>query len=173
MKKTALKFGLTSSVSLVGLYILMCLARQNEDFVISQILVYFSVVLLCGFLFFGIKSYRDNTLDGFITFGQAFKVGFLISLVSSLCHVFLWIILYTPIFKDFMEQHSTFLIEKLKASGASIEAITAKKEQLIKQDGLYNKPLFRAGIIFIQAFPVEAVIALVASFVLKKNQSHS
>jgi len=115
-------------------------------------------------------SYRDNAPGGFITFGKAFKVGVLMSLVSSLCSAILWMILFKPIFKDFMAQHSAALMEKLKSSGASVNEIAAKKEEMLKHAKLYENPLFRAAIIFIQGFPVEAIMTVIASFVLKKKQ---
>jgi len=170
MKKIVLKFGLSSAVSMAVMYVFMCLARNNGNTVLSEALVYAAVVLLFILLFWGIKSYRDNALSGFITFGEAFKVGILISLISSLGYTMLWIILYNPIFKDFMQQHATALMEKLNASGVSVQEIAAKKEEMSKHTELYKKPLFRAAVIFIQGFPVEAIMAVIASFMLKKKQ---
>ena len=170
MKKRILTFGLISTVALAAMYVLMCLARQNGNSEISEILVYAGVVVLFTMVFVWIKSYRDNALGGFITFGKAFKVGILMSLASSLCYAIMWMILFNSIFKGFMEQHSVALMEKLKASGASVEEIAAKKEEMLKQAKLYGNPSSRVAIIFIQGFPVEAIMTLVASFVLKKKQ---
>ncbi|MDR3711210.1 MAG: DUF4199 domain-containing protein [Puia sp.] len=170
MKKTVLTFGLFSAVTVTAMYVFMCLARQSEHFYVSEILIYAAVVLLFAMVFAGIKSYRDQAPRGWITFGEAFKVGILISLVSSLCYAILWIILYNSIFKEFMEQHAAALIEKLKASGATAREITAKKEEIIKHAQLYNNPLSRAGLIFIQGFPAEAIMAVIASFLLKRKQ---
>jgi ethanolamine transporter EutH len=170
MNKTIFTFGLISGGGMAVMYSLMCLARQSTSFDISQILVYAAVVLLFTMIFMGIKSYRDNALGGFITFGEAFKVGILISLVSSLCYAMLWMILYNPVFRDFMQQHSAALMEKLNTSGVPVTAIAGKKEEILKHAALYENPLLRAGIIFIQGFPVEAIMALIASFVIKKKQ---
>jgi hypothetical protein len=127
MKKTVLTFGLiTGGILMPGMYLLMCLARNNTNFDISKILVYAALILLFIMVFMSIKSYRDNALGGFITFGRAFKVGILFSLVTTLSYIVVWIILYNPIFKDFMEQHSASLMEHLKTSGASAEEIASK-----------------------------------------------
>ena len=171
MKKTTLIFGFSSGGNMTVMYILICLARNGGSVNISQILMCAAVLLLFIFVFLGIKSYRDSVLDGYITFGKAFKIGILISLVSSLSYTILWVILFNPIFKDFMEQHAAFLIEKLKISGASVVEINAKKEEMLKHAMLYRNPFFRAGIIFIQAFPVEAIMIGIASVVIKKKQS--
>ena len=171
MRKTALTSGLISGgVIAPVMYVLLCLARNNANFGISNILMYAAVVMLFIMMSWGIKSYRDNTQDGFITFGKAFKVGILISLVSSLCYAILWLILFNPIFKGFMEQHSAALIGKLKVSGAPVAEIAAKKEEILKHVGLYRNSFIRVVIIFIQAFPVEAIMAVIASFILKRKQ---
>jgi hypothetical protein len=170
MKKTSLIFGLITTVSMAIMYVLMCLARDSGNIYTSQILMYAGVALLFFIVFAGIKYYRNNASGGFITFGEAFKVGILISLVSSLCYAMLWMILYNPIFRDFMQQHSAALMEKLNTSGVQVEEIAAKKEEILKHAALYENPLLRAGIIFIQGFPVEAIMALIASFVIKKKQ---
>ena len=170
MKKTGLIFGPVSSVMMAAMYVLFCLARDSGNIILSQILTYTAVVLLFMMLFFGIKYYRDKAHSGFISFGKAIRVGIYISLVSSLCSAMIWMILYEPVFKDFMAQHTATLIEKLNASRASVADIAAKKEEIIKHNDLYNNPFLRAGIIFIQGFPVEVIMAVIDAFVVKKKQ---
>jgi len=41
---------------------------------------------------------------------------------------------------------------------------------MLKQTELYKNHFLRAGIIFIQGFPVEAIMTVIASFILKKKQ---
>ena len=41
----------------------------------SELIGYASMVPALLFVFFGIRSYRESTGGGFITFGKAFKVG--------------------------------------------------------------------------------------------------
>ena len=92
------------------------------------------------------------------------------SLVSSLCYAVLWTILYSPVFKGFMEQHAAAVMAQLKTSGASAGQLAAEKAQMLKHATLYQNPFFRVVLIFIQGFPVEAIMAAVASFILKKKQ---
>ena len=40
------------------------------------------MVLAFLMVFFGVRSYRDNVAGGHVTFGRAFKVGLLITLVG-------------------------------------------------------------------------------------------
>ncbi len=171
MKKTILTFGPVSSVMMAAMYVLFCMARDSGNVFISQILTYTAVFLLFMMLFFGIKYYRDKAHSSFISFGKAIRVGIYISLASSLCSAMIWMLLYEPVFKDFMTDHTAALIEKLNVSGASIADIAAKKEEIIKHNELYNNPFLRAGIIFVQGFPVEIIMAVIAAFVLKKKRA--
>lgn len=170
MKKTILTFGPISAAMMAGMYVVFCLARDSGNIPLSQILTYTGAVLLFVMLFFGIKYYRDHAQDGFITFGKAFKVGIYISLVTSLCSAIIWMILYEPVFKAFMDHHTAVLIEKLNTSGAAVVEIAAKREEILSHARLYDNPIYRAGIIFIQGFPVEAIMTVIAAFVLKKKQ---
>ncbi|WP_447641985.1 MULTISPECIES: DUF4199 domain-containing protein [Chitinophagaceae] len=170
MKKIMLIFGLGSAGSMAALYVLMCLARNSGNIVPSSVLVYAAVVLLFVLLFLAIRSYRDHALGGFITFGKALKAGILMALVSSLCYAIMWTILFNPIFKHFMEQHAADTIAKLSASGASVQEIAANKAEIVKHIQLYEIPLLRAVLIFIQGFPVEVIMAVIAAFLLKKKR---
>lgn len=170
MKKIVLTFGLGSAGSMAALYVLMCLARNSGNTVLSSVLVYAAVVLLFVLLFLAIRYYRDHTLGGCITFGKALKAGILMALVSSLCYAVIWMVLFNPIFKHLMEQHTADTIAKLNAGGASVQEIAANKAEIIKHIQLYENPLLRAALIFIQGFPVEAIMAVIAAFLLKKKR---
>ncbi len=171
MKKTILTFGPISAAMMAGMYVVFCLARGSGNILLSQILTYTGAVVLFLMLFLGIKSYRDHAPGRFIRFGKAFQVGIYISVVTSLCSAIIWMILYEPVFKGFMDQHTATLMEKLNTSGASVAEIAAKKEEILNHAGLYENPIYRAGIIFIQGFPVEAIMTVIAAFVLKKRQA--
>lgn len=169
MKKIAFTYGVISGSSMAIMYVLVCLTRNNANYVLSQMLMYAAVAILFFMVFTGINSYRKRVMDGFITFGQAFKAGILISLVSSLCYTIAWMILFNPFFKDFMEQHAATVMAQLKANGASSGIIIAKKEEMSRYIGFYKNPIFRPAIIFIQAFPAQTILTLIASLFLKRS----
>jgi DNA-binding CsgD family transcriptional regulator len=50
------------------------------------------------FVYFGIRSYRDNVLGGRSTFAKGFQAGILITLISCVCYVGAWLVTYTPRF---------------------------------------------------------------------------
>jgi hypothetical protein len=84
---------------------------------------YTSIVFSFLLVFFGIRSYRDNVGNGQITLSKAFVVGISITLISCICYVVTWEMLYYNLLPDFMDKYGAHMVEKLKASGASAEAV--------------------------------------------------
>jgi hypothetical protein len=104
-----------------------------------------------------------------ITFAKAFAVGISITLISCICYVVTWEVLYFNFLHGFMDKYGAHMVEKLKASGASPAAIQAQLQQLKKYKELYENPLFNAVMTFIEPFPIGLVITLISAAVLRKK----
>src|SRR5690242_15701128 len=100
MKKIITTYGLIAGVLLgIFMWISMPLLRNGAvDFSNGMWMGYAGMVIALSLVFFGVKSYRDNYLNGAISFGQAFKVGILISLVASVMYCISWEVMYNTIF---------------------------------------------------------------------------
>src|SRR5215813_6920959 len=133
MRKTIVTFGLISgaisSLSMLS-YVPFIHGTAFEKY--GLLLGYTGMVLSFLLVFFGVRSYRDNVNGGQITFGKAFAVGILITLISCACYVATWEILYFNFMPDFMNKYTASRIAKIKASGASAEAMQAQIQQLEK-----------------------------------------
>ena len=121
-------------------------------------------------VFFGIRSYRENVGDGQISFGRALSVGLLITFISCLCYVVTWEILYFNLMPDFAEKYTSYIIEQLRASGASQQAIEAKVQEMKAFKALYDNPLFNAAITFLEPLPIGIPISLISAVVLRKRK---
>ena len=169
MKKTVLTFGLISgvlsSVMMVATVPFLHKIGSSEGLVIG----YTAIVVSFLLVFFGIRSYRDNVGNGQITFTKAFAVGISITLISCMFYVATWEILYFNFMPDFMDNYGAHTIEKLKASGASPEAVEVQVQQLKKFKEQYKNPLFNSLMTFIEPFPVGLVITLLSAAVLRKK----
>ena len=73
---------------------------------------------------------RDNYNGGTITFGQAFKIGLLITLVASTIYVLAWLIEYYIFEPNFIEKYAAHVISKAKSNGASLLEINKQKAQM-------------------------------------------
>ncbi|MCU1332139.1 MAG: hypothetical protein JWM08_1131, partial [Candidatus Angelobacter sp.] len=119
MKKTVLTFGLISGAVSSLMIVATVPFADRIGFDKGAVIGYTAIVLSFLLVFFGIRSYRDNVGDGQITFSKAFTVGISITLISCLCYVVTWEILYFNFLPEFMDKYSAHIVEKMKASGAS------------------------------------------------------
>jgi len=167
LKKTILTFGLISG-AIISL--LMALTVPFQDKLgHSYVIGYATIVAALLLSFFGIRSYRDNVQNGHITFGKAFLVGLSITVISCICYVVTWEIIYYNFMPDFMDKYAAHILEKMQASGATAAAIQQKSEELNKFKVMYKNPLFNAAMTFIEPFPVGLLITLLSAALLRKK----
>jgi len=111
MKKTVWTFGLISGV-IISLMMLVTLPFMDAiGFEKGEIIGYTTMVLSFLLVFFGIRSYRDSVGRGHVTFGRALAVGSLIVVISSLCYVATWQLVYYKLAPDFMQKYTAYTIE--------------------------------------------------------------
>jgi hypothetical protein len=132
----------------------------------SMFIGYTTMVLSFMLVFFGIRSYRENIRGGTITFGRAFAVGILITLISSVLYVVTWEIMYFGV-PSFGEKFMAMCTAHIKNSGASPEAIQAQLNQLKYLDN----PFINAAMAFIEPFPVGLIMSLVSAAILRRKNN--
>jgi hypothetical protein len=169
MKKTILTFGLISGAISSLLMMVTLPFAHRIGFNKALLLGYTTIVLSFLLVFFGVRSYRDNVAGGQITFSKAFAVGICITLISCICYVGTWEVLYFNFMPDFLNEYNAQVIDKLKASGANPAAVQAKIEELKQVAARYQNPLINAAMTFIEPFPIGLVITLVSAAVLRKK----
>ena len=128
------------------------------------------MVLAFLLIYFGVRSYRDNVAGGTVRFGRAFAVGALIGLVSSLCYVAAWEVVYFKFMPDFMDKYSAHVIEKARASGESDAAIAKRQEEMAKFNESYHNPAFNAAVTLAEPLPVALLVALISAGVLSRRR---
>jgi hypothetical protein len=169
MKKTVLTFGLISG-AIISLLMLCTVPFVDKiGFDKGVVIGYTTMVLSFMLVFFGIKSYRDNVGGGSITFGRAVALGLLITVVSCLCYVATWEVVYFKLMPDFAEKFSKHAVDQLIASGATKEVIEAKVQEMKDFITMYNNPFFNAAVTFTEPFPVGLIITLVSAAILRKK----
>lgn len=169
MKKTILTFGLISGVICSLMMVATVPFSDRIGFDKAMFVGYTVLVLSFLLVFFGIRSYRDNAGDGRITFAKGFVVGISITLITSLCYVATWEILYFNFLHGFMDKYGEHTIAKLKASGASSEAVQAQVQQLKNYKEMYENPLFNSAVTFLEPFPVGLAMTLISALVLRRK----
>jgi hypothetical protein len=117
MKKTVLTFGLIAGLIISVLMDGSLLIADKIGSGHSLILGYANMVASFLLIYFGIRSYRDNTLAGQISFGGAFACGILITLITTVCYVVTWEVLYFNFMPHFMDSYFAAQIHKVQSSG--------------------------------------------------------
>lgn len=170
-RKIVLTFGLIAGAILATMIALMVPLSKNNttDFAQGEVIGYTTMVLAFLMVVLGIRSYRENVGAGVISFGRAFKVGILITLVASAAYVIAWEVVYFNFMPDFLDKYDVHNLEKLRSSGATEAAIAAKSQEMAEFKKLYANPLFNAAMTLLEVFPVGLVVTLISAAVLRRK----
>src|SRR4030081_239510 len=122
MKKTVLTSGVIVSVLMGGSLLLADRIGSGHSMALGYTIMVASFLLI----YFGIRSYRDNDLAGRISFGRAFTCGIPISLITTICYVAMWEVLYFNFMAHFMDGYFAAQIHKVQSSGLDSAAIAAQ-----------------------------------------------
>ena len=169
MKKAVLVFGLISGLIMSVLMGGSLLVADKIGSGHSLVLGYTIMVASFLLIYFGIRSYRDNTLAGQISFGRAFACGILIAFISSVCYVVMWEVIYFNFMPHFMDSYFAAQIHKVQSSGLDAAAIAARVAELQRSQQLYQNPLVNMAYTFIEPFPVGLIIALISAAILRRK----
>jgi len=173
MKKTVLTFGLISGAISALMMVAWLPFIDQIGFEYGMVLGYTTIVLSFMLVFFGIRSYRDNVGGGKITFGKAFAVGIMITLISCVFYVGTWEVIYFNIMPDFAEKFTKYAVDNLIASGASTEVINAKIQEMKSLKVMLDNPLINAALTFTEPFPIGLIVTLISSAILRTKAKHA
>jgi|SRR5687768_8689668 len=170
MRKTVVKYGLISGGILAVLTAIHVPLVMNGtiDMSYGQLIGYTAMVLSFLAVFFGIRSYREST-GGAITFGKAFKVGILITLINCAVYVIGWEIVFWGFIPDFGDKYAAMALDKMRAEGAPAEEIAATEKQMASFKEWYKNPFLNVGITFLEVFPVGLIVTLVSAAILRRK----
>ena len=170
MKKIVLTFGLISGAiaALMMLVTIPFIGRVPFEYLTA---LGYTIFVACFLMvFFGIRSYRENVGGGTITFGRAFKVGILITLISCVIYVISWEFISHNFMPDFLEKYTTYMVEKERAAGATQEQLNLMVQENQAFMEMYKNPLIRFAMSMMEAFPVGLLMTLLSAWILKREQ---
>lgn len=169
MTKTVVTFGLIAGVMISVLMGGSLLLADRIGSGHSMVLGYTIMVASFLLVYFGIRSYRDNVLGGQISFGRAFSCGILIALITTVCYVGMWEVLYFNFMPHFMDSYFAAQVQKVQAAGLDA-ATTAARVAAIRQSQLsYQNPLVNMAYTFMEPLPVGLLVTLVSAGLLRRK----
>jgi hypothetical protein len=169
MKKTVLTFGLIAGGASAAMMVATVPFADAIGFDKGAIIGYTSIVLSALIVFFGVRSYRDNVGEGKITFGRGLAVALLISLISAVCYVATWELLYFKVMPDFSDKFAAHMVERVRASGGTPEQIADTRRQAARFKAMLDNPLTNAALTFTEPLPIDVAVSLLAAAVLRRR----
>lgn len=171
MQKIVLTFGLIAGAIMAALMFATLPFQEQIGFDRGAFVGYTSMVLAFLMVFFGVKSYRDNVAGGHVTFGRAFKVGLLITLVATACYVVSWQVLYYGFMPDFLDKYTAYALEQARQSGATEVELASQAKEMAEFGEMYQNPLVNIAFTAIEPLPVGLVFTLVTAGVFGRKRT--
>jgi Protein of unknown function (DUF4199) len=169
VKKTVLTFGLISgfiiSVLMGGSLLLADRIGSGHSMALGYTIMVASFLLI----YFGIRSYRDNTLAGKISFGRAFACGILITLITTVCYVVTWEVMYFNFMPHFMDSYFAAQVHQVQSAGLDSATTAARVAAIQHSQQLYQNPLINMAYTFMEPLPVGLLITLISAAVLRRK----
>lgn len=165
MKKIILIFGLViGAILATNAIIHMNMMYSNPDYKGNDVIGYATLVIIFSLIYFGVRNYRNNYLDGKISFLQAFKTGALICFIASTVYVIFGLLYYYFFAPDFIDVFTDYMIRN--SAPDEVEATTA---QMANFKEMYKNPLFVILITYMEVLPIGMIVALFSAFIVKKK----
>jgi len=171
MTKIVLIFGLISgAIAATLMWLLVAVVNTGSiNFDNGTIWGYATMIIALSLVFFGIKSYRDNS-GGHISFLKGVQIGILISIISGVCYAASWEAYYSTTGQEFLQKYTAYNLDKMKNSGASdaeIEKARVDSEQFME---LYRNFFVRFAMTLMEILPVGVVVTLISAALLRKRE---
>lgn len=173
MRKVVLTFGTIAGLIAGGMLFLSNPLAADGTFEGGELLGYSIMIIALSLIFFGVKMYRDKYAGGEVKFGKAFLVGLYITLVACIFYALGWELYLSNTdanVEGFMKTYAESSINRLKESGATVDAINEEKEKAKVFMTYYRKPVFRFGITITEMLPVGILISLISAAILKNKK---
>ncbi len=142
--------------------------RENGEF-----LGYASMIIAFSTIFVATKTHRDKNLDGTISFKKAFLLGLGITMIASVLYIIAWLFISnTQAAQDMMNQYVQMQITQVKSSNLPQAEIDQALKEISQFVELYQNPLFKIGMTFVEIFPVGLTVSLISALILKRQKTN-
>ena len=169
MKKTALRYGIFSAITVIGLFTFGFLAFDTNDYTVQEIFGYSSMVLSMLFVFFGIKHFRDRVSGGSLSFGQGMKVGLLIIIIPAVAFG-LFDLLYAYVLNPgCLDRYYEHQLSQAQASMTPSEFNVARI-QMEKEKAMFDNPIMNFFVMTLTVFVIGVIATVISSLILKRSK---
>ena len=171
MKNILIKYGGFASAVVVGFPVLtgLLVGYGPDNFALSEVIGYTSIIVAMASVYFAMKHYRDNENAGAISFGQGMKIGLAISSVGGVAFALYNLVFVTWIMPDFNEQYYAY------SSGNKVGTpqFETGYAELMETQGFMFSKLGGSPLMFATVFMIGLVISLISAMILQKKAAAS
>ncbi len=128
---------------------------------------YLVMLVALSLIFVGVRRYRDVECGGVVRFAKAFLVGLGIAVVAGVVYAIGWEGYLATTDGSFIQDYAAATVADMRASGASAADIAATEREMEWAIEVYQHPLPRMGMTFLEIFPVGLLVALLSAAVLR------
>ena len=171
MKKIVLTYGLIGGGILALMMAITFPFHEQIGFDRGVYVGYTSMVLAFLMVYFGVVSYRDNVAGGSVTFGRAFAVGLLISLITMACYVVVWEVVYYNFMPDYLDQYTVYALEQARLAGKTADEIAQQAKEMQEFMEMYKNPLVNIAFTLLEPLPVAVVFTLVTAGITSRKRA--
>lgn len=169
MTRKVLIFGLIlGTILCANMFWMVDRCYSNADFKSNDVLGYAAMVVVFSLTFFGTLNYRNKELNGFISFGKAFKTGALIAFAGATMYVVVWLFYYYLFVPDFLDKYIGHVLRE--CAQTSPTELAAKTKEMAEFKEMYKNPLFIVLITYFEVLPVGLIVALISALILKRKR---
>ncbi|MGW9684974.1 DUF4199 domain-containing protein [Flagellimonas sp. 2504JD1-5] len=168
MKKTVIRFGIYGAVTIWILFLISLFLLANLSFATQEILGYVAMVLSLGFVYFGIKHFRDKENEGAVTFKNALIIGILISLITALAFGILDTVYSQILNPDFMTDYYDTIVEGLRNTLPPDE-FQERLAEINAEKKMFSNPLVSFAFMAMMVFVIGFIISLISALILQRK----
>lgn len=155
------KWGLIGGMVSIIVGILAYLLNLQD----SKMIQYLSVLIMLACVVFSHFEFRDKLNNGRATFGELFRVGFLVSLVIALISM-----IWFYIFVNFIDTDLVFrTLNKAEADMVARELSAAEVEKAMEITKKFVTPIYMTLIGFFYTAILGLIVTLVSALVVKND----
>jgi len=170
MNTTMLKYGIYSFILASILFSSALYFGYAIDFKTHGIIGYLIMLASLFFVYFGIMHYKNQELDGEITFKRAFVIGFGIASFAAIAFGLIDAIYITGIHPDFVQSYIDHEFAILEAQNLTEAELYLDKVAVIKRSEVFENPILVFFVMLMVVLVIGTIISLLSALQLYNKQ---
>lgn len=163
----SIMYGVYTGIALIVLSLLLYVTNLY----MNQVMQYVGYVIILAGIVFSTLQYRKNQLKGFMTYGQAFSVGFLTGLFATILSI-IWFFFYLKYINPGLTEEILAQV-RAKMEAKAGQMTQEQMDQAMSMTERFMKPVWMMVWGFLGNTFWSAIFALVVGIFLKKKDPNA